>query len=132
MGQNGTYFALYNISSESSGRDKYSLGFIGKDQKKKYQAELFKENSEVSYMTFFFMEQSGRFVILGTDKMFQIWNMAGELVFKNNETMDIKNVQFRPRYITNVSKEEEKQLAEREKDLKAKYSEMDFKRTNEI
>ena len=41
--------------------------------------------------------------------------MAGQLVFKNNETMDIRNVQFRPRYITQISKEEEKKLTDAEK-----------------
>lgn len=128
--QNGTYFALYNISIESSGRYKFTLGCFGKDQKKKTTLEIIKENVEVAYMKFFDVDMSGRFILLGTDKAYHIWSMAGEMVCKDIFTCPIFNVKFRPRYMSHLPFEGEKKLAEKEKDIKKKYEEEDEKRIN--
>ena len=131
LSQNGNYFALYNISIESSGRYKFTLGYFGKDQKtKKPTVEIVKENIEISYMKFFEMDASGRFIILGTDKAYYIWSMTGELIYKDIFTCPIFNVHFRPRYLTHLSVEEEKKMLDREKEIKKKYEEEDEKRLN--
>ena len=78
LGENGQYFALYNISQNSSGRGKFSMGYFSKDVKsKKQKLEFVKENVDIAYMNFFSMDESGRFILLGTDKSYQIWSLAG-------------------------------------------------------
>ena len=78
LGENGQYFALYNISQNSSGRVKFSIGYFSKDIKsKKQKLEFVKENVDIAYMNFFSMDESGRFILLGTDKSYQIWSFAG-------------------------------------------------------
>ena len=61
-------------------------------------------------MKFFEVDNSGRFIILGTDKAFHIWSMAGELIFKDIFTCQIYNVHFRPRYMNSLTLVEEKKL----------------------
>ena len=129
--QNGVYFALYNISIESSGRYKFTLGSFGLDQKtKKPTVETIKENVEVAYMRFFDIDMSGRFILLGTDKAYHIWSMAGQMVCKDIFTCPIFDVKFRPRYESHLPFEGEKKLMGKEKDIKKKYEEEDEKRIN--
>lgn len=64
-------------------------------------------------MSFFDMDVSGRFVITGTDKAYQIWTTAGELISRDIFSSEIKNVHFRPRYINKLSNEIEAQIEAR-------------------
>lgn len=48
-------------------------------------------------MTYFNMDETGRFILTGTDKTFQIWTTAGQLISKDMFSTEIKYVQFRPR-----------------------------------
>ena len=66
-------------------------------------------------MKFFDIDFSGRFILLGTDKAYHIWSMAGELVYKDIFNFPIFNVKFRPRYMTHLPLEGEKKLVDREK-----------------
>ena len=131
LAQNGVYFALYNVTSDSPGRYKFTLGYFGKEQKsKKITVEIAKKDIEVSYMKFFEMDPSGRFIILGTDKAYHIWSMAGELIVKDVFNAPIFNVHFRPRYMEHLPMDGEKKLLAQEKDIKKKYEEEDEKRMN--
>ena len=60
--------------------------------------ELVKDNTSVAYMNFFNMDKSGRFILLGTDKSYQIWSLAGEMIHKDIFTEEIFDVEFRPRF----------------------------------
>lgn len=51
----------------------------------------------IHQLNFFKMDQSGRFVLLGTEKSYQIWNMAGEMLFKDTLIKTINNLEWRPR-----------------------------------
>lgn len=101
--ENGKYFALYNISANSSGRGKFSIGYFSSKK-----IEFVKENTDIAYMNFFTMDITGRFILLGTDKSYQIWSLAGEMLHKDIFTQEIYDVQFRPRYISQLSREKEK------------------------
>lgn len=95
---------MYNVSQYSWGRDKYSLGVFVKDPKtKKLSIQLIKKDIEISYMKFFTMDPSGRFILAGTDKAYQIWTTSGELITKDMFSTQIKCVQFRPRYAIKLS-----------------------------
>lgn len=83
-------------------------------------------------MTYFDMDSSGRFVLTGTSKTFQIWTTSGELINKDMFSTEIQHVHFRPRYLTKLSTQEENKLEEREKDIKKKYEEEDEKRLNAL
>ena len=133
LGQNGQYFALYNISQNSSGRGKFSIGYFAKDNKsKKQRLEFVKENVDIAYMNFFSMDESSRFILLGTDKSYQIWSFAGEMLHKDIFTQEINDVQFRPRFISKVTDVEEKEIQKREKKIKEKFEDMDKKRINAL
>jgi hypothetical protein len=51
------------------------------------------------------MDCSGRFIITGTDKTYQIWTTSGELIYKDMFNVEIHNVHFRPRYMLKLSNE---------------------------
>ena len=53
-------------------------------------------------MNFFNMDVTGRFILLGTDKSYQIWSLAGEMLHKDIFTQEIYDVLFRPRFITQL------------------------------
>mgnify|MGYP000896199692 CR=1 FL=1 len=78
---NGAFFALYNITEESAEKGRFSLGLIIKENKDKgkktYNFEFTKHNLMVNGMTFFHVDSSGRFILLGTEKGYQIWNFIG-------------------------------------------------------
>ncbi len=52
------------------------------------------------------MDQSGRFVLLGTEKSYQIWNMAGEMLFKDTLMKTVNNLEWRPRAMKMLNEEE--------------------------
>lgn len=54
-------------------------------------------------MTYFDMDASGRFIITGTDKTYQIWTTAGELINKDMFNTEVRDARFRPRYATKLS-----------------------------
>jgi hypothetical protein len=104
LAQNGAFFALYNISVLSAGKYKYTLGVFTKDQKsKKLSIEIIKQDIEIPYMTYFDMDESGRFILTGTNKTYQIWTTAGELISKDMFSVEIHNVSFRPRFINKLA-----------------------------
>lgn len=77
----------------------------------------------IHQLSFFKIDPSGRFVLMGTEKTYQIWNMIGEIVSKDTLTKNIYDVEWRPRCINKMSdKDEDKMLAE-EKALTKKYQE---------
>lgn len=67
-----------------------------------------KENIDIAYMNFFNMDPTGRFILLGTDKSYQIWSLAGEMVHKDIFSQEIFDAQFRPRFKRNLNAEKEK------------------------
>ena len=81
MTSNGTFFALYNITEESAEKGRFSLGLITRESKEKGKKvlnfEFTKQNLMVNGMNFFQADPSGRFILLGTEKGYQIWNMIG-------------------------------------------------------
>lgn len=80
-----------------------------KDKKDKRQTniEWVKENIMIHQLNFFKMDESGRFVLLGTEKSYQIWNMAGEMLFKDTLIKIINNLEWRPRTTRSLNEEEE-------------------------
>lgn len=49
-----------------------------KDKGKRiYNLEFTKQNLVVNGMNFFHVDESGRFILLGTDKGYQVWNFIG-------------------------------------------------------
>jgi hypothetical protein len=59
--------------------------------------EFTRQNIIVNGMNFFEVEASGRFVLLGTEKGYQIWSFIGESVTKDTLQKTIHDVQWRPR-----------------------------------
>jgi hypothetical protein len=57
----------------------------------------------VNGMAFFQLDISGRFVLLGTEKSFQVWNMIGEIITKDTLQKNIHDVQWRPRFMNSLS-----------------------------
>ena len=53
----------------------------------------------VNGMCYFDLDPSGRFVLLGTDKGYQIWSMIGEIIIKDMMPKNIYDVQWRPKYM---------------------------------
>jgi hypothetical protein len=51
------------------------------------------------------MDASGRFIITGSDKTYQIWTTAGELIGKDMFSAELLNVHFRPRFIRKLGNE---------------------------
>ena len=86
----------------------------------------------VNGMNFFHVDPSGRFVLLGTDKGYQVWNFIGEIVTKDTLQKNIHDVQWRPRMLNRLSLTEEKKLLEDEKDIRKKYELEDDKRLNAL
>lgn len=132
---NGNFFALYNISEESPEKGKFSLGLIVREKdrgKRPYSFEFTRQNIIVNGMNFFEVEGSGRFVLLGTEKGYQIWNFIGESVTKDTLQKSIHDVQWRPRVFNLLGEEEEKRLMEQEKEIRRRYEEMDDRRINAL
>ncbi len=75
----------------------------------------------VSGMSFFHVDPSGRFILLGTEKGYQIWNFIGEIITKDTLQKNIHDVQWRPRVMTQLPEEEERALIEGEKEVRRKY-----------
>lgn len=107
---NGTFFALFNITEESAEKGRFSFGIIAKDKKKGYTFEFTKHNLMVNGMTFFHLDPSGRFILLGTEKGYQVWNFIGEIVTKDTLQKSIHDVQWRPRMSVRLPEEDEKAL----------------------
>lgn len=83
-------------------------------------------------MNFFHLEPSGRFILCGTEKGYQIWNYIGEIVTKDTLQKAVHDVQWRPRALNYLSAEEEKKLFEKERDIRKKYEEIDKERGAEL
>jgi hypothetical protein len=133
LASNGSFFALYNTTEESPEKGKFSLGLIQRDKEKGKRAlsfEFTKQNLMVSGMSFFHVDHSGRFILLGTEKGYQVWNFIGEIITKDTLQKNIFDVQWRPRLLTELPAEEERALLEGEKEVRRKYEEQDDKRIN--
>jgi hypothetical protein len=72
--------------------------------------EFTKQNLIVSGMSFFHVDASGRFILLGTEKGYQIWNFIGEIITKDTLQKNIFDVQWRPRALAQLPEEEERAL----------------------
>ena len=70
--------------------------------------------------------------MLGTEKSYQIWSFAGEMLFKDIFTESISNVLFRPRYLNQLPPEQEKEMQKEEKKIRDKYEELDKQKLNAI
>lgn len=81
-------------------------------------------------MNFFHVDSSGRFILLGTDKGYQVWNFIGEIITKDTLQKTVFDVQWRPRFLNQLPEEEERALLDGEKEVRRKYEEMDDKRIN--
>ena len=133
---NGGFFALYNINEDSAERGRISFGMIVKEQKEKGKKvlafEFTKKDLMINGMNFFKVDESGRFVLLGTEKGYQIWNFIGEIIFKDTLQKNIHDVQWRPRMINRLTPQGEKALVEQEKEIRKKYEIIDDKRINHL
>ena len=69
----------------------------------------------IHQLQFFKVDAAGRFVLLGTEKSYQIWNMVGEIIFKDTLGKPINDLEWRPRIFTSLSEEEEDKLVQEEK-----------------
>ena len=136
LASNGCFFALYNINEDSAERGRFSLGMIGKEIKEKGKKQLTfeftKQNLMVNGMIFFKVDPSGRFILLGTEKGYQVWNFIGEIVTKDTLQKNIHDVQWRPRLFNRLPEKEERQLIEQEKEIRKKYELIDDKRINAL
>ena len=70
--------------------------------KKVYNFEFTKQNLTVNGMTFFHVDPSGRFVLLGTEKGYQVWNFIGEIVSKDTLQKNVYDVHWRPRMMNTL------------------------------
>ena len=100
--------------------------------KKQYNFEFTKQNLMVNGMIFFKVDPSGRFILLGTEKGYQVWNFIGEIVTKDTLQRVIHDVQWRPRLFNRLSETEEKNLLEQEKEIRKRYELIDDKRINAL
>ena len=102
---------MFNVSTYSWGKYKYTIGAFSRDPKtKRTTIEIIKQNVQISYMTYFDMDATGRFFIAGTDKTYQIWTTSGQLITKDSYNTQIKYVKFRPRFINKLSVQAENKL----------------------
>ena len=64
----GAFFAVYNISESSPERGKVSFGLFLREKKDKKSSaiEWIKENIMIHQLSYFKIDPSGRFVLLGT------------------------------------------------------------------
>ena len=90
----GAFFAVYNISESSPERGKVSFGLFLREKKEKKSSaiELIKENIMIHQLSFFKIDASGRFVLLGTEKSYQVWSIIGEMIFKDTLLKPINNL----------------------------------------
>ena len=70
LASNGAFFALYNLSEDSAERGRFSMGMIVKEQKEKGKKgvafEFTKRDLMANGMSFFSVDESGRFILLST------------------------------------------------------------------
>ena len=108
---------MYNITEESAERGKFSLGMIVKEVKDKGKKqtvfEFTRQNVIVNGMNYFSVDQSGRFLLLGTEKGYQVWNFIGECITKDTMQKNISDVQWRPRMFSRLPEQDEKVLFEK-------------------
>lgn len=57
----------------------------------------------IHQLCFFKIDSSGRFVLLGTEKSYQVWTIIGEIIFKDTLGKTVNNLEWRPRMIKNLS-----------------------------
>ncbi len=90
----GAFFAVYNISESSPERGKVSFGLFLREKKEKKSSaiEWIKENIMIHQLSFFKIDASGRFVLLGTEKSYQVWSIIGEMIFKDTLLKPINNL----------------------------------------
>ncbi len=60
----------------------------------------------IHQLSFFKVDVAGRFVLLGTDKSYQVWNMVGEIIFKDTLLKPVNNLEWRPRFLANLGDDE--------------------------
>ncbi len=75
----------------------------------------------IHQLNYFKGDPSGRFILLGTQKSYQIWNMAGEMLFKDTLLKPVNDLQWRPRALAKLSLEQEDKMAQEEKEIRKKY-----------
>lgn len=109
LASNGNFFALYNITEESPEKGKFSLGLISRESKEKGKRtlsfEFTKQNLIVNGMSFFHVDTSGRFILLGTEKGYQVWNFIGEIITKDTLQKTVFDVHWRPRFLNQLPEE---------------------------
>jgi hypothetical protein len=136
LASNGGFFALYNITEESAERGRFSLGMIVREVKEKGKKQLgfefTKQNLMVNGMHIFNVDPSGRFILLGTEKGYQVWNFIGEIVTKDTLQKSLHDLQWRPRMANRLLDDGERKLFEQEKDIRKKYELIDDKRINAL
>ena len=135
LASNGGFFGLYNITEDSAERGRFSLGMIVREPKEKNKKgglsfEFTKRDLMVNGMTFFNVDPSGRFILLGTEKGYQVWNFIGEIIIKDSLQKNLHDPQWRPRLVNKLSEEGERGLMEKEKEIRKKYELEDDKRLN--
>lgn len=89
--------------------------------KKQINFEFTKQNLMVNGMIFFHVQASGRFILLGTEKGYQVWNFIGQIVTKDTLQKNIRDVQWRPRLFNRLPEPEEKSMQEQEKKIREIY-----------
>ena len=72
-------------------------------------------------MNFFSVDQSGRFILLATEKGYQIWNFIGDNITKDTLQKNIHDPQWRPMMFSRLKDDGEKKLLEGEKELRKKW-----------
>lgn len=100
------------ITRENKEKGKRALAF-----------EFTKQNLMVNGMNFFEVDPSGRFVLLGTEKGYQVWNFIGEIITKDTLQKNIADVHWRPRLLNQLPDEQERALLDSEKEIRKKYEE---------
>ena len=79
-------------------------------------------------MNFFSVDQSGRFILLATEKGYQIWNFIGDNITKDTLQKNIHDVQWRPWMFNRLADDKEKLMLEKEKDIRKRWEEFDDRR----
>lgn len=99
-----------------------------KKDKKSSAIEWIKENIMIHQLSFFKIDASGRFVLLGTEKSYQVWSIIGEMIFKDTLLKPINNLEWRPRNMKTLSEEGEDKLIQEEKEIKKKHEDLDARK----
>lgn len=67
----------------------------------------------INGMSSFSADSSGRFILIGTEKSYQVWSFIGEIITKDTMQRNIQDLQWRPRIETVLDEKEERMLVEK-------------------